>query len=164
LAEIEAPRGLSADDRLDSFSCGEPTLDRWLRERARRNEAEGATRCFVVCADGNVVGYYALAAGAVSHAEAPGRVRRNMPEPVPVVVLARLAIDAGWQGRDLGRALLRDSIQRVLVAADIVGVRAILVHALTERAKPFYERFGFVTSPVHPLTLMITLADSRRAF
>lgn len=163
MAEIEPPRALSADDQLDSFSCGEPTLDRWLRERARRNEAEGATRCFVVCAEGNVVGYYALAAGAVTHAEAPGRVRRNMPEPVPVVVLARLAIDSGRQGRDLGRALLHDSVQRVLAAADIVGVRAILVHAITERAKPFYERFGFVVSPVHPLTLMITLSDARRA-
>ncbi|MGE0425006.1 MAG: GNAT family N-acetyltransferase [Reyranellaceae bacterium] len=163
MSGIEAPRALAPADRLDSFSCGEPTLDRWLKERARRNETEGATRCLVICSDGAVVGYYALAAGAVSHVDAPGRVRRNMPEPVPVVVLARLAIDSNWQGRDLGRALLRDSVRRVVAAADIVGVRAILVHALTERAKPFYERFGFSVSPVHPLTLMITLADARRA-
>ena len=163
MPEICAPRPLAAGDTLDAFSCGEPTLDRWLRERARRNEADGATRCFVVCADNIVVGYYALAAGAVAHADAPGRVRRNMPEPVPVIVLARLAIDSGLQGRALGQALLRDAVRRVIAAADIVGVRAILVHALTERAKPFYGRFGFTASPVHPLTLMITLADARRA-
>jgi predicted N-acetyltransferase YhbS len=86
-----------------------------------------------------------------------------MPEPVPVIVFARLAIDSGWQGRALGQALLRDSVRRILAAADIVGVRAILVHALTDRAKPFYERFGFTASPVHSLTLIITLADARRA-
>jgi predicted N-acetyltransferase YhbS len=99
----------------------------------------------------------------VTHADAPGRVRRNMPEPIPVVVLARLAVDSRWQGRDLGRALLRDAVLRVIAAADIVGVRAILVHALTERARPFYERFGFIVSPVHELTLMVTLSDARRA-
>jgi GNAT superfamily N-acetyltransferase len=161
---IRPPRAISSDDRLDAFACGESELDVWLRQRSLRNEREGGTRTFVVCADGRVAGYYALAAGAVRHAEAPGRVRRNMPEPVPVIVLARLAVDRTWQGHDLGRALLRDAMLRVIAAAEIAGgVRAILVHALTAAARPFYERFGFIASPVHDLALMVTLADARRA-
>jgi GNAT superfamily N-acetyltransferase len=131
---MEAPHAISPDDQLEGFACGEPALEQWLLQRSLRNEAEGGTRTFVLRADSRVVGYYALAAGAVTHADAPGRVRRNMPEPIPVVVLARLAVDSRWQGRDLGRALLRDAVLRVIAAADIVGVRAILVHALTERA------------------------------
>ena len=104
-----------------------------------------------------VAGYYSLAAGSVTRETAPGRVRRNVPDPVPVVVLGRLAIDQDYQGQGLGRALLRDAILRVLQAADIIGVRAILVHALSEEAKRFYEECGFTASPINPSTLMLTL-------
>jgi GNAT superfamily N-acetyltransferase len=108
-----------------------------------------------------VVGYYALAAGAVALAEATGRTRRNMPDPVPVMVLGRLAIDADYQRRGLGRALLRDAVLRTLQAAEIAGIRALLVHAISTDAKQFYERQGFRASPVDPMTLMLTLSDTR---
>jgi len=110
-----------------------------------------------------VVGYYALAVGAVAHVDAPGRVRRNMPDPVPVMVIGRLAIDQAVQGQGIGPALLRDAVLRTLQASDIAGIRAILVHAISERAKRFYEKWGFISSPVEPMTLMITVAEARNA-
>jgi GNAT superfamily N-acetyltransferase len=116
----------------------------------------------VVVAGRRVVGYYALAAGAVERAVATGRVRRNMPEPIPVMVLARLAVDRGHQGTGLGSALLRDALLRTLGAADAVGIRAILLHAMTDDAKRFYLRHGFAESPVDPMTMMIPLADVER--
>lgn len=109
-----------------------------------------------------MVGYYALGAGAVAHVAAPSRVRRNMPDPVPVMVLRRLAVDRAYQQRGLGLALLRDAILRTLQAADIGGIRAILVHAISEEAR-FYERHGFVASPIDPMALMITVAEAKRA-
>jgi GNAT superfamily N-acetyltransferase len=158
-----APEKLSLDHDLSQFQCGEPTLDEWLKKRALLNEKSGASRTYVVCMGRRVVAYYALAAGAVAHVDAPGRVRRNMPDPVPVMVIGRLAIDQSIQGQGTGPALLRDAILRTLQAADIAGIRAILVHAISERAKRFYEKWGFVSSPVEPLTLMITVAEARKA-
>ena len=160
---LSAPEPLAEDHRLDGFSCGQETLDAWLKARARRNEREGASRTYVVCEAKAVVGYYALAVGAVVAAEAPGKVRRNMPDPIPVMVLARLAIDQAWQGQGLGTALLRDAILRTLQAADIGGIRALLVHALDDAAAHFYQHHGFRPSPVDPATLMITLKDARKA-
>lgn len=161
--EIGAPETLGADHDLSPFDSGTPALDDWLRRRALRNQESGASRTYTICADRRVVGYYALAVGAVAHAEATGRTRRNMPDPVPVMVLGRLAIDAGFQGRGLGRALLRDAILRTLQAAEIAGIRAILVHAISEDARRFYERCGFQPSPLDPMTLMITLRDAEQA-
>jgi len=158
-----APEKLSPDHDLAQFHCGEPALDDWLRKRALQNEQSGASRTYVVCSGGRVVGYYALAAGAVAHMEPPGRVRRNMPDPVPVMVIGRLAIDQSMQGRGIGPSLLRDAILRTLRAAEIAGIRAILVHAISDRAKRFYETWGFVSSPVEPMTLMITVAEARKA-
>lgn len=117
----------------------------------------------MACVGKRVVGYYALAAGAVAHVEAPGRVRRNMPDPVPVMVIGRLAVDQTTQGQALGPALLRDALLRTLQAAEIAGIRAILVHAISERAKLFYEKWGFIASPIEPMTLMITVAEARQA-
>lgn len=114
-------------------------------------------------ADGRVVGFYALATGAVAHRAATGRVRRNMPEPIPVMVLARLAVDREYQGSGLGAGLLRDALLRTLHAADIAGIRAILLHAVNDDAKRFYLHHGFAESPVDPLTMMITLADVEKA-
>lgn len=118
----------------------------------------GACRTFVI-ADSyqHVWGYYALATGAISHNEATGRVRRNMPEPIPVIVLGRLAIDLRAQGRKLGASLLQDAVVRVRVVAENARVRALLVHALNDKAKQFYEYYGFTASPVSPMTLMLRL-------
>ena len=161
--EIGAPETLRADHDLSSFDSGTPTLDDWLRRRALRNQESGASRTYVICAGGRVVGYYALAVGAIAHPEATARTRRNMPDPVPVMVLGRLAIDAAFQGRGLGRALLQDAGLRTLQVADIAGIRAILVHAISEEARRFYQRCGFQPSPIDPMTLMITLRDAEQA-
>ena len=163
MPEIGAPEHLTASHDLSSFDCGVPALDDWLRKRALANEASGASRTYVVCDAGKVVGYYALASGGVTLSAAPGRVRRNMPDPLPVMILARLAVDRSWQGRSLGRSLLRDAVLRTVRAAEIAGIRAILVHAISEEAKRFYERYGFAASPVDPMTLMVTIADAQRA-
>jgi GNAT superfamily N-acetyltransferase len=160
---IGAPEKLSSDHDLSQFECGEPTLDDWLRRRALQNEESGASRTYVVCLAKRVVGYYALAVGAVAHIDAPGRVRRNMPDPLPVMVIGRLAVDQTVQGQALGPALLRDAILRTLQAAEIAGIRAILVHAISEPAKRFYENWGFISSPIDPMTLMVTVAEARRA-
>ena len=157
---ISAPEKLTAAHDLAQFQCGEAELDDWLQRRALQNEEHGASRSYVVCIGRRVVGYYALVAGAAAHANAPGRVRRNMPNPVPVMVIGRLAIDLGFQGRGLGSALLRDAVQRTAQAAEIAGIRAILVHAISESAKRFYERFDFIPSPVDPMTLMIPMAEA----
>jgi GNAT superfamily N-acetyltransferase len=145
---------------VSTFDCREPVLNDWLRRRALQNQQSGASSTYVVLDKMRVAGYYSLAAGSVARETAPGRVRRKVPDPVPVVVLGRLAIDQDYQGQGLGRALLRDAILRILQAADIIGVRAILVHALSEEAKRFYEECGFTASPINPLTLMITLLEA----
>ncbi len=160
---IGAPRKLEPDHDLSSFDSGTPVLDDWLRRRALRNQESGASRTYVICAARRVVGYYALAVGAVAQAEATGRTRRNMPDPVPVMVIGRLAIDSGYQGHGLGRALLRDAVLRTMQAADIAGIRAMLVHAISEDARRFYQRCGFQPSPVDPMTLMITMRDAAQA-
>jgi GNAT superfamily N-acetyltransferase len=156
---ISAPEKLSPEHDLSQFQCGEPMLDHRLKRRALQNEESGASRTYAVCIENRVVGYYALAVGAVTHEDAPGRVRRNMPDPVPVMVLGRLAVDQTVHGQDIGRGLLRDAVLRTLQAAEIAGIRAILVHAISERAKRFYIKSGFIQSPVDPMTLMITLAE-----
>jgi GNAT superfamily N-acetyltransferase len=163
VSELGAPEHLTREHEVSAFDCGVPDLDEWLKKRALANEDTGASRTYVVCAGGRVVGYYALATGRVAHEKAPGRVRRNMPDPVPVMILGRLAVDRAWQGRDLGRSLLRDAVLRTLQAAKIGGIRAILVHAISEEAKRFYGRYGFRASPVDPLTLMITVAEAEKA-
>jgi GNAT superfamily N-acetyltransferase len=127
--DITAPEHLTAAHDVSAFDSGVPGLDAWLKKRALSNEETGASRTYVICAGGRVVGYYALATGGVAQAQAPGRVRRNMPDPVPVMILARLAVDRNWQGRNLGGSLLRDAILRTLQAAKIGGIRAILVDA-----------------------------------
>ncbi len=164
IPELSAPLPLAPDHELDAFQSGVEPLDDWLKRHARHNEAEGGSRTYVVCAGRLAVGYYSLAAGSILPNAATGRVRRNMPNPVPVVLLGRLAIDRGWQGRGLGGDLLRDAVLRVLSAGEAIGVRAILVHAISSEAKVFYERHGFKPSPVEPMTLMITLAEARRAY
>jgi GNAT superfamily N-acetyltransferase len=159
---LKAPEPLALDHELDAFESGEATLDEWLKRRARRNEAEGASRTFVLCAGRRVVGYYSLAAGSILHGAATGKVRRNMPDPVPVLLLARLAVDRSCQGKGLGADLLSNAVLRAIGAADTVGVRAILVHAISDGAKSFYEKHGVRASAFEPMTLMITIDEARR--
>jgi GNAT superfamily N-acetyltransferase len=160
---LSAPEKLRAEHDLSEFTSGEPALDEWLRRRALQNEESGASRTYVVWAGDKIVGYYALAVGAVAHTEAPGRVRRNMPDPVPVMIIGRLAVHKDYQGKKIGPALLRDAVLRTLQAAEIAGIRAILVHAISERARKFYEDCGFIASPMDPMTLMITVAEAAKA-
>jgi GNAT superfamily N-acetyltransferase len=160
---VSAPEPLAPDHELEAFDCGVATLDEWLKRRARRNEAEGASRTFVICDAGRcVVGYYSLAAGSLLHVFATGKVRRNMPDPVPALLLARLAVDRAWSGKGLGADLLSNAILRAIGAGDSIGVRAILVHAISDTAKSFYEKHGFRSSPVEPMTLMVTIDEARR--
>jgi GNAT superfamily N-acetyltransferase len=161
VSRLTAPEPLAAPHELDEFHCGELSLDDWLRRRAQANQASGASRTYVVSEDKRVVGYYALASGVVTVENAPGRFKRNMPDPIPVAVLARLAVDLHWHGRGIGRALFRDAARRVAQAADAIGIRGIVVHAISEQAKSFYLALGFDPSPREPMTLMVTLADIR---
>ncbi|PIV73297.1 MAG: GNAT family N-acetyltransferase [Rhodobacteraceae bacterium CG17_big_fil_post_rev_8_21_14_2_50_65_11] len=156
---LRAPEPLTGDHQLDDFTSGAPTLDAWLKRKARANQASGASRTYVLCRGQRVVGYYALAAGSVSHDLAPCKLRQNMPDPIPVIVLGRLAIDASEQGNGLGRALLRDAVLRITAAAHEVGIAAILVHALNDRAKAFYLSCGFAETAVEPMTLFARIND-----
>ncbi len=158
---LSAPEPLASQHQLADFSCGEPALDEWLKRRAYANQGSGASRTFVVCEANLVVAYYALASSAVSLEVSPGRFRRNMPDPIPVVVLGRLAVAQSHHRLGLGRALFADAARRVIHAADTIGIRGMLVHALSEHAATFYRRLGLESSPIDPLTLMVTLADLR---
>lgn len=156
---LRAPEPLAATHLLADFDCGQSSLDEWLKRRAWANQQSGASRTFVVADhDARVHGYYAMAAGAVSHKGATGGVRRNMPDPIPVMVLARLAVDSRAQGIKLGAAMLQDAVNRALAVSQNAGVRALLAHAIDERAKQFYEHYGFQESPQHPMTLMLRLS------
>lgn len=155
---LSAPHPLTTAHQLSDFACGEASLDDWLKRRALSNQLSGASRCFVVADKQNKVrGYYAMAAGAVAHQLTTGNVRRNMPDPIPVLVLGRLAVDREAQGIKLGAALLQDAVNRALLVSQNTGVRALLVHALNERAKAFYEYYGFQVSPQDSMTLMLGL-------
>ena len=161
MSGYSSPRPISERDDCATFDSGEPTLDEYLRTRALVNHLAGASRCFVTCRNARVAGFYALASASVERGSAPGRVRRNMPDPIPVILLSRLAIDRKEQKTGLGRHLLRDAITRCVQAADIVGVRAILVHALHDGARSFYQHFGFEPSPTDPLHLLLLIKDAR---
>lgn len=158
--QLGPPALLTRAHVLDGFDCGVPTLNEWLQRRARVNQLNGASRTFVAAeASGRVHAYYALASSAIASAAASGRLRRNMPDPVPVVVLGRLAVARTLHGQGYGRALFRDAASRVVQAAGIIGVRGLLVHALSEEARAFYLALGLEASALDPMTLMVTVAD-----
>ena len=160
---LTPPQPINADHDLALFDSGRSTLDDWLRQRAMKNENSGASRTYVVCEVKIVVGYYCLTSGSIENRQAPGRVRRNMPDPIPVMLMGRLAIDGKQQGKGLGRALLKDAILRTLKAAEFAGIRALLVHALDSQAAEFYLYNDFLPSPMDPLVLMLPLETARRA-
>jgi GNAT superfamily N-acetyltransferase len=158
---LSRPEPLSDAHELNDFFSGVSSLDDWLKRRARANQVSGASRTFVAAVNHKVVGYYALASGAIAVTSSVGRFRRNMPDPIPVAVLGRLAVDRSQQGRGLGRALFRDCALRVAHAADTIGIRGIVVHAISEQAKAFYQALGFEPSPTELMTLMVALQDIR---
>ena len=154
---LSAPVLLAADCQLDDFACGVDSLDDWLKRRAHPNQVNGASRTYVVTEGKRVVGYYCLASGALELSDTPTSIRRTMPDPFPVAILGRLAVDKSSLGRGLGAALLQDAVVRTAQAGGILGIRGLLVHALSIKAKAFYEHHGFVASPTQPMTLILSL-------
>jgi GNAT superfamily N-acetyltransferase len=159
VGRVTAPEALSSSHQLAEFVSGEVVLDDWLKQRGLKNQALGAARTFVVCKTGmkQVVGFYSLATGSVNHVETTGSLRRNMPDPIPVIILARLAVDVSFRGKGLGADLLHDAVLRCYRVAENIGVRAIMVHALTEEAKGFYLHHGFKASQTQERTLFLKL-------
>jgi GNAT superfamily N-acetyltransferase len=156
------PTPIAAGHDTSGFSCGNDGLDAWLRTTALKAEGNSA-RTYVVAGGEAVVGYYSLATGSVARGLAPGKVRRNAPDPVPVLLVGRLAVDRRYQGQGIGGGMLRDALQRALQASLIVGCRAVLVHAVDGDAVEFYARYGFVEFPGGTRTMFLPLETLRRA-
>jgi GNAT superfamily N-acetyltransferase len=156
------PRPIQVDDDLALFDCGESSLNEYLRNRAYKNSQGGASRCYVTLRDGRVVAYYALAMTSIQPAAVPGKVRRNMPDTIPAVLLSRLATDLKEQGHGLGANLLRDAITKAVEASRIIGARCLLVHALNNDAAAFYAHFDFIESPTDPFHLLLLMRDAEK--
>lgn len=157
---INAPAPLNEGHDTDAFDCGDSILNEWLQRTALNNELNGGSRTFVVCDNNKVIGFYTLATGAVERSHTPGKVRRNMPDPIPVIVLGRLATDQDYQKKGIGQGMLKDALLRVMGVAESVGAKAVMVHAISDRAKQFYQRCGFYASPTNNMTLFITIKDA----
>jgi predicted N-acetyltransferase YhbS len=157
---LSSPVPLDPGHDRTAFDCGIGPLNDYLHKYALPNQQNRSARTYVATRGTRVVGYYTLAAGSVGRADAPDRVAKGLANhPVPVILLARLAVDRSEQGQGLGKGLLKDALRRVVQAADLIGCRALLVHAKDDGAKAFYERFGFVPSPTHPLHLFLLVKD-----
>ena len=161
---LRAPEPLAPQHRLEGFDCGKPALNDWLLRHARQAQGSGSAKTFVVAdADERVAGFFSLTVGQVDTLEAPERIRKGMGQyPVPVVILARLAVSREHQGRGIGVGMLQDAIRRTLVIAEQAGVRAMLTHPIDEDAARFYTRFGFITSPLSEQQLLILLKDAKK--
>ena len=162
MGSIKRPELLDSKHNVLDFNCGNETLNDWLKKRALKNQKQGASKTFVICDDKQVVGYYALATGSVERINVPKSLARNMPNPIPVIVLGRLAIDKKIQGEKLGSALLKDAIRRTIFISENVGVKALLVHAISEEAKRFYLHHNFIESPVESMTLLLSMNNKKR--
>lgn len=151
---LAAPEPIGSEHIAEGFSCGQESLDRWLKERALSSEGRTA-RTYVVCdPDRRIAGYCCLSAGSLPHTEAPGRLRRNAPNPIPIIVLGRLAVDRRFQGQGVGSGLVRDAMHRTVAAAGIIGVRGLLVNVLSDDVIDFYLRLGFLKTPVENTVVM----------
>lgn len=161
---LRAPEPLAAQHRLEGFECGKPALNDWLLRHARLAQGSGSAKTFVVAEeDGGVAGYFSLTVGQVDTLEAPDRIRKGMGQhPVPVVILARLAVSQQEQGRGIGFGLLQDAIRRTMLIAEQAGIRAMLTHPIDEDAAKFYTRFGFIASPLREQQLLLLLKYARR--
>ena len=160
---FSAPQPLGTSHRLDEFDCGKPALTDWLLHHARQAQGSGSARTFVTCNQNRVAGYYSLTVGQIDTLEAPERIRRGMGQyPIPLVILARLAVDLDYQKRGLGFSLLQDAITRTVAIADQAGIRALLTHPIDAAADAFYRRFGFEPTPLQERQLILLLKDARR--
>jgi GNAT superfamily N-acetyltransferase len=154
---------LRRENPIGNFDCGQQALNDWLRKHALQNQGAGAAQTYVGLAEEVVIGYYGLAVGQIEYNDAPERLQKGVARhPVPVMLLARLAVDKNWQRKAVGRALLRDAVLRTVQAADIAGIRALAVHAKDEQARRYYKQFDFMPSPADPLHLLVLLKDIRR--
>ena len=164
MGALTAPEPLNAGHDVSRFDCGAPSLNTWLLRKARLNEAKGGARTYVVCDRDRVVAFYCLAASSVERRRVSSRVGRSMPEPVPVILMGQLAVDAAYQGRGLGADLPVDAGKRSLAAAKVIGARAIIVQALDDQAARFYRRWGFRPfSDREPLMLILRISELRAA-
>jgi GNAT superfamily N-acetyltransferase len=162
--ETRSIEKLRRDHPIDAFDCGQEALNGWLRKHALQNQGAGAAQTYIGLVGGVVIGYYSLAVGQIEYCDAPERLQKGLARhPVPIMLLARLAVHKDWQKRGVGRALLRDAVLRTLHAADIAGIRALAVHAKDEQARRYYEQFDFVASSADPLHLLVLLKDIRRS-
>lgn len=154
---------LRREHPIDAFDCGQEALNRWLVRHALQNQSAGSAQTYVGLAGDAVIGYYSLTVGQIEFADAPERLQKGMARhPVPIMLLARLAVHKDWQKQGVGRALLADAVRRTVQAAGIAGIRALAVHAKDEPARRYYEQFDFVPSPTDPLHLLVMLKDIRR--
>ena len=159
MGKITEPQKISAGHQLSEFDCGVQVLNKWLVKQALKNESRDASRTFVVCHEQEVIGYYSLATGVVLRSSTPSNISRNMPDPIPVMILGRLAVDKNWHSHGIGQGLLKDAMLRTLSVSEQVGVKAIIVHAISEQAKIFYLRCGFIESRTDKMMLMISLKN-----
>lgn len=157
---VSPPVAISGNHQVEKFDCGRDSLNEWLKKRALKNELLMASRTYVVCEDARVIGYYCLATGSIDHKEAPGRVKRNMPSPIPIMVLGRLAVDLEYQGMKLGKGLLKDAVLKTISVSQQVGLKGMLVHAADESAYYFYKAHGFMECPNNPMTLILPISIS----
>ncbi len=161
--KLSAPEKLQALHILDDFDCGIPILNTWLHRYAMQNQKAGSANTFVVHTENRVVGFYSLTVGSVEHGTAPPRVKKGLARyPVPVMILARLAVDQHVQGKGIGKGLLKDAITRTLIVSEHAGIRAVFVHAKDENARMFYQQFDFESSPVDPFKMMLLMKDAIR--
>lgn len=158
LGALRPPAPLQQLHDSSRFDCGKIPLNDWIKHTAVKSEGRSA-RCYVTTLRGSIVGFYCLAAGAVQHEGAPRKLKQNMPNPTPVVIIGRLAVDKAYQGKGLGRALLKDALLRITQASDLVGARAVIVHAVDQEAVPFYARYGFKAFPMGNQTLYLPIDE-----
>jgi GNAT superfamily N-acetyltransferase len=162
--DYSPPQRIKPEQELDDFDCLEPSLNNWLKKRALKNEMQDASRTYVVCCGKRVVAYYSLHLGCITHSEAMRKIKRNMPDPIPAIVLGRLAVDVNHQGKGIARGLIKDMFLRALQVSELAGTKAVLVKALNENVTLFYESFGFVRSQTDPLLLMKAISEVRASF
>lgn len=159
-----SPKRIKPEYKIDDFDCQEPSLNDWLKKRALKNDLEDASRTYVVCCGDRVVAYYSLHLGCIKHSEALGKIKRNMPDPIPAIVLGRLAVDINYQKQGIARALIKDMFLRSLQVSELAGTKAILVKALNEKVVNFYQSFGFIQSKTDALLLMKAISEVRASF
>ncbi len=160
---LHGPEPLGPQHRLEGFDCGKPALNDWLLRHARQAQGSGSAKTFVVVDDDRVAGYFSLTVGQIDTLDAPERIRKGMGQyPLPVVILARLAVSTTDQGRGIGIGLLQEAIRRTMLIAEHAGIRAMLTHPIDEDATRFYTRFGFIASPLREQQLLLLLKDARR--